>query len=256
MKNVLKSLSVLSKQISEFPGCFLILDFDGTLSAIAQTPARAFLPKKTQRLIKKISLLIPIAVVSGRKLSDIKKRVMICGLIYAGNHGLEWEIDGQVGSKKIPALQRRALSVVKKRLLELEKNFPGVILEDKKLSMSLHYRLLKKNLEKKLLTSFRKILLPFQKSSFLKIIHGKKVLEIRPILPWNKGDMVNFLRKKIGLKLLPIYLGDDSTDEDAFAALRNGLTIKVGYSKNSLAKYYCAHVKEAYSFLNWLVKEI
>lgn len=92
MKYLTQYLSTVQKQIHACPGCVLIMDFDGTLTEIAPSPEQALLEKDVQLIIKKISRIIPTAILTGRNLEDIKQKVGIKDLIYAGDHGLEWEI--------------------------------------------------------------------------------------------------------------------------------------------------------------------
>jgi len=107
MKDLFKSLPEISKRISASKKCLLMLDFDGTLSPLAKTPDRAFLPKNTKKILKKISQLIPTAIVSGRDIINIQQKMGIKGLIYAGNHGLEWQIGNRRSQIKIPEITHR-----------------------------------------------------------------------------------------------------------------------------------------------------
>ena len=233
-----------------------MLDFDGTLSNIAKTPARARLPKSNERILQVLARYVPIAIVSGRSLNDIKRKIGIKGIVYAGNHGLEWEIKNKKGAVKIPSGQTLTIAKAHAQLCKLVESYHGSLLENKSLSLSLHYRLLKKKFVKKFLSDAWQILSPFLKKRLLKISHGKKVVEVRPALLWDKGRMVNFLRKKLGFSLVPIYIGDDATDEDAFKALRTGITIKNGQNQNSQAVYFCHSAKQINLFLRWLLKEL
>ncbi|MBI4359893.1 MAG: trehalose-phosphatase [Candidatus Jacksonbacteria bacterium] len=252
MKDLFKSLSELSKKLFTAKGCLVMLDFDGTLSPLANTPALAYLPKTNKEILKKISRFAHTAIISGRGLSDIKQKIGIKGLIYAGNHGLEWQIGSEQGKIKLPETILRAMALSDKRLNNLRKKYPGALLENKGLTLSLHYRLVSSNLTKQLLKEARETLAPFQKQRLMEVYEDKKTLEIRPNLRWNKGYLVKFLRQKLGKQLLTIYIGDSATDEDAFKILRSGITIKVGKGRDSEAKYRCHDIKQVNLFLNWL----
>ena len=121
--------------------------------------------------------------------------------------------------------------------------------------MSVHYRLATRNdylLAKKII---EEIIQPFLVSGKIKVTHGKKVIEIKPPVQWNKGRVVAWLFARqmfiLGEQpIVPIYLGDDVTDEDAFRSLRNkGFTIYIGRPQESQAKYYLNDTQEALEFL-------
>ncbi len=256
MKDLFKSLPELNKKLFTAKGCLVILDFDGTLSPLAKTPSLAYLPKTNKEILKKISRLAHTAIISGRGLSDIKQKIGIKGLIYAGNHGFEWQIGNERGKIKLPATILKAMALANKRLDNLRKKYQGALLENKGLTLSLHYRLVSSNLTKQLLKEARETLALFQKQRLLATNEDKKTLEIRPRLRWNKGYWVKFLRQKLGKQLLPIYIGDSATDEDAFKILKSGITIKVGKERGGKAKYRCHDSKQVNLFLNWLSNKL
>lgn len=255
MKELFKFLPEVSKKISAAKGCLLMLDFDGTLSPLVKISTQAFLPEKNKEILKKISRLIPTAIVSGRGLSDIKQKVKIKGLAYAGNHGLEWQIGNQRSQIKMPDKMVAAINLTGRQLNNLCKIYPGAWLENKGLTLSLHYRLINLHLAERLLKEARRLLAPFQKQRLLTVTEDKKTLEVRPALRWNKGYWVKFLRQKLGRQLLPIYIGDDATDEDVFKILKSEITIKVGKGRDSKANYHCRDTKKISLFLNWLLNE-
>ena len=256
MEYLIKSLPEIEKKMRSYPGCMLMLDFDGTLSALAKTPAQAFLAEKNKMVLQLISRLAPVAIVTGRSLKDIKHKVGLKKNIYAGNHGLEWEIDCKRGGIKIPTKMVVAVNFLNKQLSNLCRKYHGALLENKHMGLSLHYRLVKTHLVDKLLKEAMQLVVPFQKKQLLKITKGKKLLDVRLALSWNKGDFVKFLHKKLGKDLLPIYIGDDVTDEDVFNILRPGITIQVAKNSNSKAKYYCNNTVEVSLFLSWFLNKL
>lgn len=256
MKELFKFLPEVSKKISAAKGCLLMLDFDGTLSPLVKVSTRAFLPEKNKEILKKISRLIPTAIVSGRGLADIKQKIGIKGLIYAGNHGLEWQIGNRRSQIKMPDKMVAAINLTGRQLNNLCKIYPGAWLENKGLTLSLHYRLVNLRLAERLLKEAKRLTTLFQKQRLLALTEDKKTLEVRPALRWNKGYWVKFLRQKLGRQLLPIYIGDDATDEDAFKILRSGTTIKAGERHDSKANYHCRDTKEITLFLNWLLNKL
>ncbi len=239
----------------------LFLDYDGTLTPIVARPSLAKLSERERVLLKQLSSLpgVEVAVISGRRLKDVRSRVGLPGLLYAGNHGLE--INGPKIRYVHPTAQdfrKLAKELVLK--LRLAYTFlPEILIEEKIFSVAIHYRQIRP--EK---IDFAKIILYRQIGQYLSdgraiLIEGKKVWEIRPATEWNKGRTVLWLlathMAHQERKVLPIYIGDDLTDEDAFRALKKrGITIKVGDEyKNSEAQYYLSSPSEVYKFLNRLI---
>ena len=235
----------------------LFLDFDLTLSPLARNPNHAFLPVATKNVLKEISAHIPVVVITGRKLSDIKKRVGIKTLIYIGNHGLEHEKSGITKSAPLSILPKNGLKKIKYKFLNLAKKYPGVLVEEKKFTIALHYRLLPRENKSAFLIEVKKIH-PSLKKHGLRGSFDKKTFDVRPDTKTNKGTaclwVLETLQNKSHKKLTPIYIGDGKTDEDAFRALPQGITIRVGKSKHSYAEYYVSNVGEVRKFLVWLLK--
>ena len=250
MKYVFKDLAYIKNKLKN-SNFALLLDFDLTLSPLAKNPARAILPDDTRTLLKKLSKHINIAVITGRTISDIKKRIKLSKITYIGNHGLEYEVKGTTKSAPLSALPKEGLKDVKKRFLNIKRKYSGVIVEDKKLTLALHYRLLLPQNKYAFMSDIKKIKINLEKYSLRGILY-KKTLEVKPEGKENKGTASLFILKKFGNPKQVIYIGDGKTDEDAFRALPQGITIRVGKSKHSLAKYYLNNTKEVKKFLMWL----
>ncbi|PIW68245.1 MAG: trehalose-phosphatase [Candidatus Omnitrophica bacterium CG12_big_fil_rev_8_21_14_0_65_42_8] len=241
---------------------FLFLDYDGTLTPIVQNPDKAVISRKTKEVIRSLSKIphCRMAIISGRALKDIKNKIGLEGIIYAGNHGLEIEgpkirFKAHV-SIRYRATLRKIKSILKKKLSKIK----GVIIEDKGLTLSVHYRLVDIKDVQPVKTIFHEAVAHYIISNKIKIRPGKKVLEIRPPLEWDKGKIVLWLLARLKFVLgkepcLPIYIGDDMTDEDAFRALETmGLTVFVGGSKSSHARYYLKNTQEVTEFLGQILK--
>ncbi|MFA5411300.1 MAG: trehalose-phosphatase [Candidatus Omnitrophota bacterium] len=240
----------------------LLLDYDGTLVPIAEMPHKATLPEKTRDLLGSLSKSrnCKVAIVSGRSLKDIKKMVGLKGIVYSGNHGLEIEGPKIKFSPALPSGYKAALILIKNDLLKRVSKIKGALLEDKGLSLSLHYRLVAEKEIAKVKTAFREATILPRVKNKVNIRLGKRVLEVRPPVGWDKGKVALWLlaRSKFALKgraVMPVYVGDDLTDEDAFKALKSkGLTIFVGRSKILSAAYYLKDPKEAGIFLNYILE--
>lgn len=236
---------------------FLFLDFDGTIAPIAKTPDKAKLSKETRKLLEALSGSPGrrLIFISGRSLSDIKKQVGIKGAIYSGNHGLEIEGPGIKFRFLLSPQYRSILKKIKIGLKQKIATLKGAFVEDKGLTLSLHYRLLNKRQVPCLEKIFEETVARYLAMDKIKVNTGKMVLEVRPPVAWDKGKVALWLlgrQKFISSKksALPIYIGDDVTDEDAFKALmKKGLTLFVGKGKNSLAQYYLKGPDEVGHFL-------
>jgi trehalose-phosphatase len=232
---------------------FIFLDFDGTLAPIAQTPAKAVIPGETKILLNRLSRRtgVKVAIISGRSLKDVKRKLGLHNIIYSGNHGLE--IDGP-RVEFSPLVSRGygiALKALKNTLAKKLYPVKGIILEDKGISLSLHYRLVSDGQIPPVKKIFREAVKPYLKAGRVKLSSGKKVWELRPPLEWDKGKVVAWLFRSQKLargknKALPVYIGDDLTDEDAFKALKHkGISILVGSPlRSSGADFYVRNTSE------------
>lgn len=257
MKFLFNNLAEIKKLSNSSEKPIIMLDFDGTLSSLAPTPNEAFLSQNIKKILKECSLHFPVAIISGRSLSDIKKKIGLKNLIYAGNHGLEWQIGEKINSVHETKGSRKLLKDAKQKLKKIHTTYPGVFFEDKRWSVAIHYR----KLAPASITGFKKDIAKIIKlltiDENLQVLKGKKVIELIPNFNWNKGKFALFvhqyLQNKLKLKLLPIYMGDDTTDEEAFASLKFGITIRVGRRKTSSAKYYVRNIGQVESSLQWIL---
>jgi alpha,alpha-trehalase len=207
-------------------------DFDGTLTPIVSRPDRAILSDETRARLVRLSRLTPVtAIVSGRARDDLERRVGISSLIYAGCHG--FDIGGPQG-RIIERQEGRGFdAVVAKAAAALRTaldGMPGLIIEDKTYCLGLHYRHVPPHLVGTLREAVDAAAASFPQ---LRKIYGKKVVELRPDVPWDKGRAVLWILEALGLNgggVLPIYFGDDVTDADAFRAL-SGIGIGIYVSR-------------------------
>lgn len=253
----------LVEKIARAPRVFFFLDYDGTLTPIVNKPARAILKKATRSVLRRLSCLpgVKLAVVSGRSLEDLQGMVgSIPEIIYVGNHGLEMK--GKDLDWSHPLV--RQISKIMGRIWDgLERGLrpvKGMLLENKTVGISLHYRLVAEGKVADLYRDFQKIMIPWVRLGLVHIEEGKKVWEIRPKSRlWNKGRVVQWLlrRHRRQGSFLPVCIGDDRTDEDAFKALQKvGLTVKVTGNPRAIsaAKFYIHSPDEVCSFMEQVVK--
>lgn len=238
----------------------LFLDFDGTLSPISATPSEALLPETTKRKLECLakSKRCQIAIISGRQMSDLKKQVGIEGIGYSGNHGLELETANGSYKKSLPPTYSNDILALKEQLKAALLPFQGVAIEDKALSLSIHYRLLPNEQFKAFQTVFNETVSPYLQTPHIAITPGKMVFEIRPNIPWNKGSATLRYLKEYGFAAtthLPFYFGDDTSDEDAFKVLAQlGIAVKVGEATDSHAQYYVKDPQEVVQCLDLLIE--
>lgn len=243
---------------------FFFLDYDGTLTPIAKTPEEAVLPQETKQLLKNLlkTKKCELAIISGRTLQELKKNVGLRNIIYAGSHG--FEIEGPNFKFKYP-LPHKYNTILKQIRNELHKKLSdvkGIIIEDKRYSVCLHYRLVNSAFVPQVRSCFRHLLQPHLRQKQIVIYRGKSVLEARPNLDWNKGKTVLWLLEKISsahkaTSIFSIYIGDDITDEDAFKILKaKGLTIFVGKPRKFHAKYYLYNTNEVIGFLRQALEAV
>lgn len=222
----------------------LLLDFDGTLAPIVDRPELAAMPDATRRALDRLMAMngVTIAVVSGRGLADVRERAAIPRIAYAGNHGMEIEGAGLHRIHPEAAAARPELEAVAATIEPALEGIDGAFLEDKGLTLSIHYRLAPDHAEE-----VREIVLEAAGGrSALEVFEGKMIVEVRPRVEWHKGRAVLFLLEQMrppeGAPVL--YLGDDRTDEDAFRALANrggaaeGILIAQQPSSESAASSY------------------
>jgi trehalose-phosphatase len=249
---LLDSLEEIINRIKNSSKVLLFLDYDGTLVPICKEPSLAKISLGAKGILKRLSRIpwLSVGIISGRSLNKIRKLVGIKGLFYAGNHGFEIFFRGRDWVH--PGLRgfESKLKRVTYELKRTTKGINGILVEDKKVTVSVHYRNLIEKSPGSILKIVSKVLEPYPGT--FTITRGKKVYEVRPNIDWNKGKTVVKLSQSLGFKtrLLRIYVGDDQTDEDAFRVLEDDdVSIRVGYSKSSKARYFCKGSSEILRFL-------
>ena len=208
------------------------LDFDGTLSSIVPDPAAAILIDGAAEALEHLASLCPVAVVSGRDLDDVRSRVGVPGLWYAGSHGMELAgPDGQTYQPPTAAATAHQLTEAAAQLQVRLAHIAGVKVEAKRYSVAVHYRCVEQSQHHEVL----ELAAVCAQRLGLRQLHGRKVVDLRCDLDWNKGTAVRWICSRLpsGGRVLPIYLGDDLTDEDAFDALQtSGVAVLVRHDED------------------------
>jgi alpha,alpha-trehalase len=204
----------------------LFLDYDGTLTPIVSDPDAARLPEATRHALERARDLFPVSIISGRDLDALREFVRVDGIYYAGSHGLHIrQPDGTDHERAVdwlPALDR-AEQQLRSRLQDVE----GAAIERKRFAIAVHYR----NAPDDQVERIQNIAIEVADGEDrLRRSGGKKIVELRPDLDWDKGSALRWILDLIadGGPVRAIYIGDDVTDEDAFRALPpSGLPVVV-----------------------------
>ncbi len=265
MFKLLEKLPQIEAKLAKKRFLFIGTDYDGTLTPIVRYPDYALLPQETRSVLRDLSDMrnALVCIISGRSYKDIRKKVGIRKIIYAGNHGLEIKTlrfrkkDNLPGFIKDSKKYKEEIKIICRSLKRRLKGLKGVWVENKGITASIHYRLANfKDAHKAKSIVFSSM--PDFKN--LKLVKGKKVWEIRPNLNWDKGKAIKYvleqnLTKSWRKKTAVVYAGDDKTDEDAFSFLKQGgvtILIRKNPSPKSKAQYFLKDQKEVIKFLRWL----
>lgn len=230
----------------------VFLDYDGTLTPIVDKPELAVLSDDMREVLTLLSRQYTVGIISGRDRQDVTKLVRVDSLIYAGSHGFDiagpegLNLEHEVGSGFSATLDQ-----AEQTLRSLLQPIAGSLIERKKFSISVHYRLVESGKVPNAEQAVSQVLSDFPN---LRRSEGKKVFEVQPRLEWDKGKALLWLLEELNWKeknFVPLYIGDDLTDEDAFAALADigiGIVVEEGY-RYSTAHYALHNPDEVRQFL-------
>lgn len=239
----------------------VFFDFDGTLSDIVDDPDSARLTAGAAEALHALTVNCPVAVLSGRDLADVRRRVGLRGIWYAGSHGFELtEPDGthhqnDAAAAAVPVLEeaaaqlRAALSVI-----------PGVAVEHKRFGVAVHYRNAARDRVGEVVAAVRAA----SRRGALRVTTGREVVELRPDVNWDKGQTLRWILGRLAGPVLPVYVGDDITDEDAFDAVTrpdlNGIGIVVRHGDDgdrpTAARFALDNPEQVSTFAGQLAQRI
>jgi trehalose-phosphatase len=253
LKPLRESLAAIAARLGRARALFVATDFDGTLAPIARHPAAAAPAPGVRSALRRIARLprAGVAVLSGRALDDLARRVRLAGVFLSGTNGLE-TMDAR-GRRALHVPRGRRLSAaLKGALADWCGRFRGAWLEDKRLSVALHYRAVPARRQAAFRAGARRRLRSW--AGRVKLVPGKKVLEVMPAVGADKA--VALARALPGRRgPVVVYLGDDENDEPAHALVRRrgGIAVAVGRSR-SRAEYALRSPREVTRFLGWLAR--
>ena len=229
----------------------LFLDYDGTLVAIAPTPDEAVADDAARQLLGRLERRLggALAIVTGRPVGDIDRFLAPLRLTVAGLHGLDLRPSGQP-TGELPA-SAPALAPVRQAFAELSGRFPGTLVEDKRLSVALHYRLRPAAAASALDLATR---LVNESAGTLRLQPGKMVVELLPAGS-DKGTAIGTLAATAPFAgRRPVFVGDDVTDEAGFRAVNalGGLSVRVGAGTSEA----CHRLADVASLHGWLARSV
>ncbi|NEU58955.1 trehalose-phosphatase [Halorussus sp. MSC15.2] len=249
-----ENLYVVVEELADHDGLLVALDFDGTLAAIENRPEEATIPDPTREAVASLAHEpnVEVAVVSGRELADVRERVGVPDISYAGNHGLEIHADEYTVHPTASAAEEDIAELCDLLTDELA-HVEGVIVENKGVTATVHHRLVDDDEVPAVVDAVETLVAA---RDDVRLTTGKDVLELRPAVEWDKGEAVRELREELvpdDERWLPVYVGDDTTDEAAFLHVGDrGLGVKVGDDPDTEAPYRVADSEAVRTILEWL----
>ena len=223
----------IARRIREKKRLVMFLDFDGTLVRIAPMPTGVRLEDETRGILRKLAARrnVTLAVISGRQRAELQRYVGIRNLKYLGLYG--WE---SKGNQRLPFPVRLALVRTLVSLLAELPSYPGVWIEPKRSSFSVHLLGASAETQRQMRRQVRKRVRPLRET--LRLMSNLRDVEVAPISIGDKGAAVRKILGDPAMRgALPIYFGDDLSDEPAFAAARKGITILVGKRRTTQAQF-------------------
>ncbi len=226
----------IAERLADAPGVLLCLDFDGTLAPIVEEPDDAAMAPDCRPILDGLAeeRSVEVAVVSGRAIDDLRDRVDLDDVVYAGNHGLELQRGERTEVVPEADEQRRAIDEVCADVAERTASIPGVTVEHKGVTATVHYRQVPGEGEAAVVDAVEAAVA--DADADFEVLDGKQIREIRPRVDWDKGRVVELLAEDVPDDWEEVYVGDDTTDEDAFEVVEpDGLGVLVGDDADTAA---------------------
>jgi trehalose 6-phosphate phosphatase len=242
----------------------VFLDYDGTLTPIVDRPEDAVISETMREAVRGLAGRCTVCVVSGRDRPVVQELMGVDDLVVAGSHGFDiWSPEGGAIEHQAAAGSEGLLERVTSRLRDELDPVEGALIERKKASVAVHYRLVSEEERPAVEAVVERLLADYAEE--LKVTPGKMVYELQPKLDWDKGKAVLYLLDALDLErddIVPFYIGDDITDEHAFEALsRRGIGVFVGRAddpevggRTTAADFVLDSTEEVERFLDTLAR--
>lgn len=247
------SFAAIHEQIAGARSIVLCLDFDGTLAPLRQFPDDAQLDPRVRSTLEALVSHsdVLISIVSGREMWDLRRRVGIPGIVYAGENGMEIRGRGMQFIDSKALARHGVIKLIARELTNSLRELPGVFVEEKHLTIAVHYRLARRDDTTEIRDRVRAVVEMAGTQAELR--RGKMVWEVLPRTGWRKGAAAEWIYNSCEARDgLPLYAGDDEADEEAFQRLNGWITIRVGGDEQTAARYTLAGPDEVHQFLIWL----
>ena len=256
MRHLFENWRQIGQRLRSAETVALFLDFDGTLAAVRARPEQAALDGATRRALRQLVHCprMQVCVISGRKLDDVSSRLRVPGIAVMGLHG--WDRESSEHGPAARALGSRSSMLIDNARRELAARLTpdsGVWIEDKGPTFSVHFRGAATPAIRQARTALAEVLDPLRGA--LRVLHGDQVWEVVPREVRGKGVAAR-RRFRAFRHALPVYAGNDATDEPAFQALARGVTIRVGPVRPSRARFSLRSPAEVRQFLERILEEM
>lgn len=242
----------IAKRVRRAEHVALLLDFDGTLAELRPFPSQVRLPKQTRRALSRLAgcSQVSVAIISGRTLQDLRSKAGVSGVQHFGLHG--WERDGRPDKLSKTLLRQ----IERARVAEVRqlRGLPGVWVENKEAGFAVHFRAASRVVTRRARKAFHIALKPYLTD--VRVIRGEKTWEVLPRSVFGKGAAARRLLAGLPRFTLPICVGDDTTDEEAFKELGEAITVRVGRPNRTRARFWLRNPNEIYHFLQRLEDEL
>jgi trehalose 6-phosphate phosphatase len=251
MRHLLENWNLVAPRLRAAPAITLFLDFDGTLVRLAARPEDVTLQPATRQLLLRLARhpRLSVCVISGRRRADLRKQIHAPGVRYLGLQG--WETHA---GQKPDNDHRRLIDDARRKLAQRVTETASLWMEDKGATLALHYRGAAGAAVREARVSLQRVLEQFP--GRLRLVEGDHVWELLPREVGGKGAAVRQQCRAFHRGALPVYAGNDATDESAFRVLTGGVTIRVGPPRQSHAKFHLRSPIEVRRFLEKLEDEV
>lgn len=262
MKDLARIFGDLTEALAAGGSLLLLTDYDGTLTPIVEDPTVAGLARVVRDDLHALteSPRVRVGVLSGRALDDLRTRIAVPRLIYAGCHGLEVRGPDLAFTHAEAEAHRGTLAAIAEALHVRADSIAGVRVEPKGLAVALHYRNIAPAVVGRIEVLLERVIHPWRRR--LRLLRGKKVIEVLPRVRWGKGECALWIRDHLvpagPSAITMLYMGDDRTDELAFGVLAGkAITVRVGPERTrSAAAYRLPGVADVHRLLSALAAEV
>ena len=251
MRHLLENWNMVAPRLRAAPAITLFLDFDGTLVHLAARPENVALDPATRRLLLRLARhpRLRVCIISGRRRADLRQQIHAPGVRYLGLQGWETRAGQKPGSD-----HRRLIDEARRKLARRVTETARLWIEDKGATLALHYRGASNAVVREARESLQSVLEQFPGK--LRLVEGDHVWELLPREVGGKGAAVRQQCRSFRRGALPVYAGNDDTDEPAFRMLAGGVTIRVGPPRQSHAEFHLRSPAEVRRFLEKLEEEV